>query len=309
MKGYFFVLWDESGNNIQAGLPVFHLRSWIIGNRMVSIPFATLCDPLVSTASQFLLLFSAVKDLSVALKDRHVEIRAHMAGRLIRGQGLGESVVHLNHFLELDEPPEQLKKKFKKLCARNIKKSYKAGFQLNEVKDESDLKKFYRLHMISRSKIGLPVHPYSFFKLLWLTFSPGRMRVLLAQKGNRTIGALQLFCYKGRILTDYLATDPEYNHFSPGSYLLWEAIKMGYREGFCVFDFGRTHYLHRSLIEFKSRWGTRMADLPQFYFPGQFAFVQKYSSSMRRRLVNTVCRHAPSFAQRIIGEIVYRHWG
>jgi hypothetical protein len=39
---------------------------------------------------------------------------------------------------------------------------------------------------------------------------------------------------------------------------------MGYREGFSVFDFGRTHYLHRGLIEFKSRWGTRMADLPQF---------------------------------------------
>jgi lipid II:glycine glycyltransferase (peptidoglycan interpeptide bridge formation enzyme) len=310
MQGYYFVLLDDSGNHIQAGLPMFHLRSWIIGDRMVSIPFATLCDPLISTASQFSLLFSSIKDLSISMKARHVEIRAHMAGALIRDQGLGESAAHLNHFLELDEPPERLKKKFKRLCVRNINKSNKEGFRVKQAEDESDLKIFYRLHMIHRSKIGLPVHPYKFFQFLWQAFSPGRMRVMLAQKDERTIGALLFFCYGGRISCDYLAIDPHFSRFSPGSFLYWEAIKLGCREGFRIFDFGRTHCQHRSLLEFKSRWGTRQADLPQFFYPRRYALAQAYSGdSNKRRLVNAVCRFAPAFGQRIIGEFLYRHLG
>lgn len=311
MKGYYFALWDESGKHIQAGLPVFHVRSWITGNRLVSIPFATLCDPLVSSADQFSELFLSVKELSSELKAEPVEIRTHLAGALTRNQGLAESLSHANHCLDLSEPPERIKKKFKRLCVRNIERSKTEGFQLGEVKDENGLKTFYRLHMANRSKIGLPVHPYRFFKQIWQVFAPpNRVKILLCQKANQTIGGLLVFCYGGRVSCDYLATAPEHHRSSPGSFLYWEAIKMGCREGFRVFDFGRTHYGHRSLMEFKGRWGTRTAGLPQFIYPeGRAAAYELSEKSLKRRMVTSACKLAPAFTQRMIGELVYRHLG
>ena len=48
MKGrYLAILSDD--NSIRAALPVFEIRSILTGNRLVSIPFATNCDPLISS--------------------------------------------------------------------------------------------------------------------------------------------------------------------------------------------------------------------------------------------------------------------
>jgi hypothetical protein len=310
MKGCYFALWDESGKQIQAGLPVFHVRSWITGSRLVSIPFATLCDPLVSSADQFSQLFSSVKESSSAMKAEPIEVRTHLAGPLIKNQGLAESLSYAIHSLDLSAPPELIKKKFKRLCVRNIERSMAEGFRLGEVKDESGLKAFYRLHMAHRSKIGLPVHPYRFFEQLWQVFAPNRMKILLCSKNHYTVGGLLVFCHGGRISCDYLATAPEHQRSSPGSFLYWEAIKMGCREGFRVFDFGRTHCGHRSLVEFKGRWGTRAAGLPQFIYPKEKAAAfGSADKSLKRRLVMSACKRAPAFAQRMIGELVYRHLG
>ena len=86
---------------------------------------------------------------------------------------------------------------------------------------------------------------------------------------------------------------------------------MGCRDGFKVFDFGRTHCGHQSLMEFKERWGTSRAGLPQFIYPERCAAPAHEwpEQSLKRRLVASACKHAPSFAQRMIGELVYRHLG
>jgi len=55
MKGYYFTIMEDS--QIKSALPIFHVKSWITGNRMVSIPFATFCDPLISTQNEFIELF------------------------------------------------------------------------------------------------------------------------------------------------------------------------------------------------------------------------------------------------------------
>ena len=47
MKGYFLVLLNNRKKHIKAALPVYQVKSWMTGNKLVSIPFATLSDPLV----------------------------------------------------------------------------------------------------------------------------------------------------------------------------------------------------------------------------------------------------------------------
>ena len=44
MRGYYPVLLN--GSEIKAAMPIFQVKSWLTGQRLVSIPFASLCDPL-----------------------------------------------------------------------------------------------------------------------------------------------------------------------------------------------------------------------------------------------------------------------
>jgi CelD/BcsL family acetyltransferase involved in cellulose biosynthesis len=312
MKGYYFALLDDSGQRIEAGLPVFIVRSRLLGDRLVSIPFATLCDPLVANVSQFLQLASAVRDLGATLKPRRIEIRSLYTGAMIRGQWLEESNFFKLHFLELKDGHEELLKRFHPKSVRHsIRRAVKNKLQLAVGETGSVLDRFFSLHMGTRKRLGLPLHPYRFFESLWKVFAPsGQVSILVAEKHNITLGALLLLKYKDRVSIDYSAYDETFADVRPNHFLFWEAIQMACREGFKIIDFGRTNPQHRNLMEFKSRWGTRMMDLPQFFYPtGCENSTFKETGSFKHLLLHAACRHAPVFAQKAIGEFCYRHLG
>ena len=53
IQGRFLVLKDGADGSIRAGLPVYTVKSWLLGRRVISVPFASFCDPLVSSAAEF----------------------------------------------------------------------------------------------------------------------------------------------------------------------------------------------------------------------------------------------------------------
>lgn len=109
MKGYYFGLFDGEAK-IQAGLPVYEVKSYLTGRRLVSIPFATLFDPLVSNNEEFGQLFKAVLDRFKNGQKSMVEIRSQHSPALIQNERLSCIRVFKHHYLDLCNPPEVLKK-------------------------------------------------------------------------------------------------------------------------------------------------------------------------------------------------------
>ena len=101
MKGYYFVLVDGD-NRIKAGLPIYEVKSWLTGNRLISIPFATLCDPLISTNEDMKELLQTAIKLSEKTKSSFIEIRTLSSGSLIHNEKLAKISNYKHHFL-----PEQ----------------------------------------------------------------------------------------------------------------------------------------------------------------------------------------------------------
>lgn len=312
MKGYYFALTDASGERIEAGLPVFHVRSRLLGDRLVSIPFATLCDPLVANVLQFSQLASAVQELAVTLNARWIEVRSLYSGPVIHGHWLDESNVYKLHFLELKGGCEELLKGFHAKSVRHsIRRAAKNKLQLKGDETGPVLESFFSFHMGARKRQGLPLHPYRWFESLRQVFAPsGRLRILAAEKDHTTVGTLLLFKFKDRVSVDYGAFGAAFADMRPNHFLFWEAIQMACREGYKIFDFGRTHSEHHSLMEFKARWGTRTMDLPQFFYPKRLKdLTSQEAGSVKYRLLHAVCQHAPGVAQKAIGEFCYRHMG
>jgi hypothetical protein len=312
INGHYLALLDEGQNTIKSAMPLFEVRSWLTGKRLVSIPFATLCDPLISSSKDFEMLFESALDLAKRLGISHIQIKAYGSPSLIKDDRLGSTCFYKHHYLPLDSEPEQLKKSFHRTCVRQrISRAIKSNLTLRIADSESDLRDFYRLHLITRKRLGLPPQPYVFFESLWNTFfQSGRLSLLLAKKNGEATAALILFKFKDRVSAEIAASDDKYRDISPNHYLFWEAIKLACEQGYKIFDFGRTSPNNHRLMDFKERWGTKVIDLPEYHYPKQVnkKFAEP-ESSMRYKLIKNICRNVPAFASQCIGHFCYRHLG
>src|SRR5262245_24793486 len=51
IEGKILVLRDSSTGQLMGGVPVFCVKSWFLGTRLVSVPFFAYADPLVSSTT------------------------------------------------------------------------------------------------------------------------------------------------------------------------------------------------------------------------------------------------------------------
>lgn len=309
MKGHYLALINEKENTIKAALPVFEVRSWLTGNRLVSIPFATLCDPLIKTPYEMKRLLESAIGLSKEKKIAYIEIKGYLSRGLIQNNCLSRSDFFINHYLLLEKKPEELQKTFHLSVRRRIKRALESKLVIISGCTESHLHQFYRLYIHTRKRLALPPQPFRFFKNLWDIFSPSQhMLLLLAELKGKIIGGMIVLKFKEKVVVEYLASDIAFRNISPDHFLYWEAIKMAHKEGYRIFNFGRTSLLNTGLITFKERWGTARLWLPQFYYPCSQGKT-KDEQSLRYKIVQRVCSKAPAFALPSIGKFCYRHLG
>lgn len=311
MKGYYLVLLDAYGEKIVAGLPIFQVRSWLTGDRLVSIPFATLCDPLVATKDEMAHLLQTALDLYRESGSSYVEIRTLRASSIVEGCGLSKVSFFKNHSLNLSPGADEVFNSFHKSSIKAmIARAMKGGVSLIIGDNEHDLKEFYRLHSLTRKRLGLPCHPYRFLRKLWVHFHPaGRLSLLLAKRDKSYIAGIILLKFKDRVHFEFSASDDAHFNIGANQFLLWKAIEQAIEEGYKLFDFGRTSPSNEGLMTFKKRWGTDEREIPHFYFPPRKTQTPQNEGSLGYRIMHKLCEITPRNLQQVIGDFCYRHLG
>jgi hypothetical protein len=311
MKGHYLVLQDSSTNEIQAGLPLFEVRSWLTGNRLISIPFATISDPLVSTGEQADSLLKAALNLSHKVGVDNIQIRTLNAHNILKNDEYVCDRHFVHHYLPLNGSIERIKKTFHyKAVQYEINKAIKSNMTFKIAEEESDLVCFYELYMKTRKKLGLPPQPYLLFKSLWDIFSPTKnVMVLLAISNKKVASAHFMFLFNERVSVEAVGWDVE-NKDSPNHFLFWEGIKMSYGMGYRIYDFGRTARDNHNLINFKNRWGTTVVDLPFYFSPkSHHEKTVELGNSAGYKLIQMLCKNSPDLFYPFIGRFCYRHLG
>jgi hypothetical protein len=311
MRGHYLALVDSTSNEIQAALPIFEVRSWLTGNRLISVPYATICDPLITTREHADKLLKATLDISKAIGINHIQIRTLNTHNLIRNDNFVSDKHFAHHYLSLDKEPEKIRKSFHyKAVQYEINKAIKNKLTLKIADSEADINRFYFLYSITRKRLGLPPQPYPFFKSLWDIFSPSKnVIVLLAISNDNVVAGHFLLLYNGRVSVEAAGWDIA-NKASPNHFLFWEGIKLSSGMGYKIFDFGRTSRHNESLMSFKSRWGTEVVDIPHFFYPEQYCIKDSNrENSAGYKFMQTLCKNSPDFVFPIIGRFCYRHLG
>jgi CelD/BcsL family acetyltransferase involved in cellulose biosynthesis len=295
---------DEDGA-IVAGLPLARVESRLTGRRLVAMPFSDVCPPLYAAPAPA----AAPHALGAAIASERartgldVELRARMNG--IPG---GHPVVrHLWHRLPLEVDADAvLARASKSQVRRGIAKAGREGVVVERGVDRAALDSFYRLHLRTRRRQGVPIQPKRFIRSFEELFERGLGYVLVALHEGRAIAAAVFLSYRGTLTYKYGASDERFLGVRPNHLIFAEAIRAACAEGLRELDFGRTDPDNEGLAAFKRSWGAEEEELAYTYVADEAPHER---TGAARRFLATAIRRGPAAVCRATGAALYRHAG
>jgi CelD/BcsL family acetyltransferase involved in cellulose biosynthesis len=281
---------------VEAGLPAIEV-SRLRRRRWVSLPYTDRLAPLLGVVPAP--AFAA--DLDAARRTARlsaVELRSGLPG------AFAEDAAWL-HLLRLDPEPDRVAAGLRSNVGRNIRKAERAGVEIVTGACEDDLAgTFYRLHVATRRRQGVPVQPRRFFSLFWRRLAePGLATVLLGRVDGTPVAGAVFLTWNGTTIYKFGASDPAFAQYRVNNLLMWRAIAGACAAGSHTFDFGRTDDGNDGLRSFKRSWGSD--ELRLTYSTLATAPPQARSHRVESILGATL-RRSPAWMTRVAGELLYR---
>lgn len=293
----------SEGDKTVALIPMIEVSSVLTGRRGVCLPFTDVCGPLVFGNADRGLVMNVVSDLARQRRWKYFEFRGSEALPALATP----AVTFHGHSLDLRRSTDQLLASFSSSVRRAIRKADRSGLKVEISATEQAVAHFYRLHVQTRKRHGLPPQPFSFFRNLHKhAIDAGLGFVVLATIQSR-LAAAALFLTSGKTaIYKFGASDENLQEHRGANLVMWEAIKFLAQDGFETLHFGRTSTVNAGLRRFKLGWGTEERAVEYFRFDAQ---VGRWSSARDRAsgLHNKIFGSLPRALNRLAGALIYPH--
>lgn len=290
--------WKENGN-IQAAIPFLETQSLFGERRLVCLPFTDFLYPVNQNQTAIGLLIQFLKNNNIGIDE--IELRMDLAD-----YNLAFNSSYLKHELQLSANFDDIYSKFASSAKRNIKKAVTNHIITKKYTDQSGIDIFYKLHLYTRKKHGIPIQPKKFFSYFKnFLFDQNMGFILVAFKSEIPVAAA-LFLYYGKTLVyKYGASDEKFLEFRPNDLIFNEAIKWGCENQFQLFDFGTSACDNTGLRRYKSAWGAEETPVNYFY-------INKRKQAPRFKkgksnFLKVIIQHSPLWVCRITGELFYKY--
>jgi hypothetical protein len=316
ITGKFLVARNGINGEILAGIPVYTVKSWLLGNRIVSVPFATMCDPLVSTADEFDLFLPALRELQQGTKSRRVEIRARKTATFLSQNAALRGDVGFKHlYISLESDRETLFRTFSRTSVRkNITKANNSGVVVERRLDSAGMKLCYDILCAARRRNSLPQIPFAFFQAMLEALSPNHISPFLAFHNGNPVGCFIMMNIGDFWTAEYVGVFDDAPR-GVDQLLYWESIKYAHGRGGKIYSFGRTAVANQGLLTYKRRWAPMEEDLADFTFCARgektesVQMVHHTDASLVYRATRAVLGKVPLSIYRAIGDFCYHHLG
>jgi CelD/BcsL family acetyltransferase involved in cellulose biosynthesis len=294
----------EEGSQLFALLPLCEVRSWITGVRGVSLPFTDRCDPLASADVAWPELFAAACKLGRERPWKYLEVRGFPEG------AAKPSAEFYSHDLDLSSTAETLFEHCGSAMRRSIRKAEGQNLEIQALSTPDAMDAYYRLHLLTRQKHGIPPQPVKFFRNIQrFLVASGLGTVLLALRDKKPVAGA-IFLHFGRTsIYKFGASDPARQDLRPNNLLLWRGILHMKQLGAKTLSFGRTSLEQDGLRRFKLGFGAVESPLryARFNFAGNAFAAPRPDRSTG--LHTSLFRYCPSPISRLAGAVIYPHIG
>jgi hypothetical protein len=294
------------GRPISDGVVFAEIKSWITGCRLVSLPFADHCEPLLNGAGDFFDLCAWLGAECQIHDWKYVELRP-LSWELGSAEFLVPSRSFWFHTLNFKQPIGHILDSFHKDCIqRRIRRAERAQLSYEKGCSEEILGDFYRLLMITRRRHQLLPQPLAWFQNLIACLSPN-LDIRVVRKDGAPISAILTLRHGLNVVYKYGCSDESSHHLAAMPFLFWKLIEESKAEGAEQIDFGRTDLDNEGLIAFKDRFGTTRRRLTYLRYPNSEAEKSALVSQLpaARRLFSIL----PDALSSRAGGLLYRHIG
>jgi hypothetical protein len=248
---------DRSATSSEHGIVLSRVRSWLTGNRLISLPFSDHCSPLVSSLDELRALLNDLKPLLSSEDWSYLEIRPvdNSFDDVLQASGFQRCDEYLLHRLSLDAPADTLLRQFHKSSVQyRVRRAERLGLVCESGRSPKLIRDFFYLMALTRRRQYLPPQPYAWFENLVRCMGERGIDIRVAYKDARPIAAVLNIKAFGYVCYKYSASDLHFKSMNATCLLLWHTIQDACRDGAQVLDLGRSDIDNPGLIRFKSNW-------------------------------------------------------
>jgi len=236
-------------------LPLFHLKNFLFGNQLVSLPFCDYGGILADNDRVAEALLQRAFELAGELENAVIELR--QVERVV-SERLNTSSHKVQMVLEIDGDADKLWKGFDAKLRSQIRKPEKEGLT-SKIGGLELLDDFYQVFSSNMRDLGSPVHPKKLPRYVLEEFGDSA-KLQVVYKEKTPVGAGLVICFKDTVYIPWASTVRRFNRLSPNMMLYWNFLKFAADNGFRKFDFGRSA-LNEGTYKFKEQWGAKATPL------------------------------------------------
>src|SRR5206468_12730861 len=176
--------------------------------------------------------------------------------------GAPASEFYYGHFFDLRFGRAALISNFSSSVQRAVRKAERSGLTVSIQSTPAAMAQFYKLHLRTRRRHGVPSQPRSFFiNIQHHLISAGLGFIVLVECQKDPIAAAMFFKLGRHAVYKFGASDERLQELRPNNLAMFEGIKHLADGGAETLHFGRTDKENEGLRRFKLSWGTREAEI------------------------------------------------
>ena len=297
---YYLIARDDM-SQVRGLLPLVYLKSRIFGRFLVSAPCFNYCGILANTPDVGTALIERASTLASELGTSHVELR-HRADVTCDLPARRDKV---SMRLTLPDSEDELWGGFTSKLRAQIRRPQKEGATCEEGGMEL-LDAFYAVFSRNMRDLGTPVFPRGMFVEICDRFSD-RVRVFVVRLNGEPVAAGYTLGHRNMLEIPSASSLREFNRYSPNMFLYWSVLQYAIRQGYKIFDFGRTSK-DSGPYRFKKQWGAVPQDLAWHYILKEGDELPRINpDNPKYRLAVNIWRHLPMPIANILGPQVVKH--
>jgi FemAB-related protein (PEP-CTERM system-associated) len=263
-------------------LPLVHLKHFLFGNSLISLPFFDMGGVLADDpGTEKALLLEAIM-LAEKLGTESIELR-HTQPLLCSDElesapdeepaatsyklpaaswGVQTRSHKVRMLLDLPGSSDSLLKSLKSKVRSQVKKPLKEGLYARVAQLEL-LDDFYHVFSFNMRDLGSPVHSRELMRNVLVEF-PKDSKIVVVYKGNQPLACSLVVGFKETLENPWASAIRKYSRLSPNMLLYWTMLEYACDHGYTCFDFGRSSR-NGGTYKFKKQWGATPTPLYWHY--------------------------------------------
>jgi CelD/BcsL family acetyltransferase involved in cellulose biosynthesis len=289
--------------SVLALVPMMEVQSALTRSRGICLPFSDYCPPLSFSTFGQELVAQKLEQIARERRWSYLELRSHSIVPI----NTPASESYYGHSLDLRIGPQALISNFSSSAQRAVRKAQRSGLSVSIQSGPNAMAQFYKLHVRTRRRHGVPPQPRSFFiNIQRHLISAGFGFIVLVECQKGPIAAAMFFKLGRHVVYKFGASDERLQELRPNNLAMFEGIRHLAEGGAETLHFGRTETENQGLRRFKLSWGATEETIDYARFDTASA-SWKRSCDRRSTFHKRIFRALPASLNRLAGAMIYPH--